>query len=1029
MRHLTTWSAVIIMSAMLWQADITAAQNVTTGTISGMVSDAQGGVLPGATVVAVHTPTGTRYEGVTQSDGQFSILNVRVGGPYDVTIELSGFRSQTLSGINVALGETSEVPVTLQLDTVTETVTVTATASQVFTSSKTGATDTVDHAVIENLPTISRSLQDFARTNPFFVQTVTNANSGNFLSVAGRSGRYNNLQIDGAVNNDLFGLSDTGTPGGPANTEPVSLDAIQELQLVVSAADVRQSGFSGGGVNAITRSGTNRVSATGYFFTRDQGLVGKGVDDRPIATFSDRQGGGSVGGPIRRDRAFFFVNGELQRRDTPSGYSVTGSSGQAFGRTAEAERIISIAQSRYGYAVPGGLDEFIRNNPNDKLFLRGDVNLVRHQVAVRHNYIKAQNDVGTQSNTTYLFADQFYSFNSKTNSTVGQLNSSFGTSVNEFRITYQQIRDFRSNRGEPFPHVVIRLPDGGRFRLGTEQFSARNELDQDNIELHNDFTWVRGTHQFTFGTHNEFFKFRNLFIRDNYGFYDFNTIDLFEQGLAQDYSLSVSATSDPLQSARFWVYQLGFYAGDQWRLSNRATLTYGARLDKPVFPDTPAANPLVEQLYGVRTDVTPSTFTFSPRVGINVDLTQGSARQQLRGVLGIFGGRTPYVWLSNQYTSTGNEFVRISTGFNANNRVPFSPDAANQPRNVGQAATNEINLIDPEYDYPQLLRGSAGYDRDLGFGNLIGTVELLFSKTMKDIDYRNLNLRQTGVRPDGRPVYARANPEFSDVVLLTNTDEGSSWTLATTLKKRFSDSWQFQASYVYGEATTVNDGGSSQARSNWVNTYNLGDPNTVPVATSNFDPGHRITLSGMYQLPISRVPVTLSAFYNGQQGRPYGFTFSNDVNGDGGATNDLLYIPSDATEVITNNATFDDLARFLTDECEVTRGAIDDRNICRSPWTNTFDFRAAVDFNIGKTDTQLTFDLLNIINFFDSGSGLVDYATFNQLQPVSFAIDPATGSYVYNINAVARPGGIRYSRDDLRSRWQGQIGLRFSWGQ
>jgi hypothetical protein len=1028
MRHLTKWRALVLTMALVWAHDV-AAQNVTTGTLSGVVKDAQGGVLPGATVVALHTPTGTSYEAVTQADGRFSILNVRVGGPYSVTITMPSFRTETLTGVVVALGESSDVPVTLQLETLTETVQVTAEASQIFTPSKTGATDTVDRAVIENLPTISRSLQDFARTNPFFVQTATNANPGNFLSVAGRSGRYNNVQIDGAVNNDLFGLSETGTPGGPANTEPVSLDAIQELQLVVSAADVRQSGFSGGGVNAITRSGTNRFRATGYFFSRDQDLVGKGVDDRPIATFSDRQGGGSLGGPIQQNRVFFFVNAESQRRKTPSGYSVSGDSGQAFGRTAEAQRIINIARTRYGYEVPGGLGEFIRVNPNDKVFFRGDLNLGRHQLAVRHNFIKAYNDVGTQSNTTYLFSDQFYGFNSRTNSTVGQLNSALGASVNEFRMTSQRIRDFRANRGDPFPHVVVRLSDGGRFRLGTEQFSARNELDQDNIELHNDFTWVRGTHQLTFGTHNEFFKFRNLFIRDNFGFYDFNSIDLFEQGQAQDYSLSFSATADPLQSARFWVYQLGFYAGDQWRLHNRVTLTYGARLDKPIFPDTPAANPLVEQLYGARTDVTPSTLTFSPRAGVNVDLSTDTVRQQLRGTFGIYGGRTPYVWLSNQYTSTGNEFTRISTGFNANNRIPFSSNPDSQPRNVGSAATNEINLIDPDYDYPQLLRGSVGYDRDLGFWNIVGSVELLWSETLKDIDYRNLNLRQAGTRPDGRPLFARANPAFSDVVFLTNTSEGSSWTIATTVKKRFSDNWQFQGSYLNGQSKTVNDGGSSQARSNWVNVYNFGDPNNVPVATSNFDPGHRITLSGAYQIPISRVSVTLSAFFNGQQGRPYGYLFGNDVNGDGGSTNDLLYIPANASEVITNNATFDDLMRFLNTDCEVETGSINPRNICRSPWTNTFDFRGAIDIPVGKTQTQITFDLLNLLNFFDSSNGLVDYALFNDLLPVNFAIDAASGRYIYNVNAVARPGGVRYSRDDLRSRWQAQLGVRFSWGQ
>jgi hypothetical protein len=1017
---------LIAVCAVAW-ATPGYAQNVTTGTITGVVRDAQGGVLPGATVVATHTPTGTVYEGVTEGDGTFSLLNVRVGGPYDVEIIMAGFRTERRTGVQVNLGQATSLDLTLQLETLTETVTVTAEASSVFSPTNAGTSANVEQEVIENLPTVQRSLQDFARVNPFFAPTATNS-SGSALSVAGRSGRYNNLQIDGAVNNDLFGLADTALPGGQANTEPISLDVIQELQLVVAPYDVRQGNFSGGGINAITRSGSNAFHGTGYYLFRNQDWVGDGPDDRPIATFSDKTGGFSVGGPIVENRAFFFSNFEWQRRQTPSGFSVDGSSGQTFGREAEAQRLLSVLQSRYGYD-PGGIGEFIRSNPNDKIFVRGDINVGSgHQLTARHSYIDAVNDVGFPSNTRFIFPDQIYEFNSRTNSTVGQVNSTFGKMVNEARVSYQRIRDFRASRGEPFPQVNIRLGGGQDFRFGTEQFSTRNELDQDIIELNDDLTWMTGSHQFTLGTHNEFFKFRNLFIRDNFGTYDFASLDLFEQGLAQSYDHSFSATADPLQSANFWVYQIGFYIQDLWRLRSNVTVNYGVRLDMPIFPDRPAPNANVQALYGEGTDVVPETMTWSPRVGVNWDLSRDGTRQQVRTGVGLFGGRTPYVWLSNQYTNTGNEFTRVSTGFNVNNRFPFAPDPNAQPRNVGSAATNEINLVDEAYDFPQLIRGNIGYDRSL-IGGLIGSVELLFSKTTKDIDYANLNLRVAGNRPDGRPFYARTNP-FSDVVFLTNTGEGNSWTVATKIERPFRGGWYASGSYLYGRSRTVNDGGSSQARSNWINNYfGAEGVNDVPVAVSNFDPAHRITASMAYELPIGPTRATFSIYYNGQSGRPYAYRYSNDVNVDQGTTNDLFYVPRDASDVIIANGSFDQLMAFLEDaNCsDLTPGTIVERNSCRGPWVNTMDFHTALNVPFGRYSGEITFDVLNLINLFNSDSGLVEFATFNGIAPAAASVDPVTGKWVYTLNnIVVNPAANpRFSRDDLRSRWQAQMGFRF----
>ena len=381
--------------------------------------------------------------------------------------------------------------------------------------------------------------------------------------------------------------------------------------------------------------------------------------------------------------------------------------------------------------------------------------------------------------------------------------------------------------------------------------------------------------------------------------------------------------------------------------------------------------------------------------------------------------------------NTGNEFQRIRVSFDPENRIPFSPDPDNQPTDIGSASTNEINLIDPDYRFPQLLRGNLAYDRDLGFFGLIGSVELLFSKTVQDIDYRNLNLVESGVAPDGRPRYSRLHRDFGDVVLLTNTGQGSSWTVATKVDKRLRDNWFMSGSYLYGESRSVNDGASSQAAWNWRENYNAGNPNAAPPALSDFSPGHRFSLSGSYRVPAGAAGVTLAAYYDAQQGRPYSFLDGSDANGDGAPGNDLLYVPRSADEVVITDGSYDDLLRFLSAGCDVTPGVIASRNACRGPWVHALDFHVGVDLPVGRNDVEIFLDVQNLLNAFSRAGGLVEFAFSQNLQPVQSSVDPETGQYVYSLNSPARPGfaGDRFTRDDLRSRWQAQLGLRFSFGR
>ncbi len=1025
----------VLLLAGLFAARAAAApaQTVTTGSISGEVVDPQGAALPGAVVVAVHTPTGTTYEGISSGDGRYQILNVRVGGPYTVTVKMPGFRDKSETDVSVNLGSDQKVDVKLELASLNEQVTVVA-ESPVIDTMRAGTASNVGTEAIETLPSMSRSLADFARLDPNFT-TTSIGQGGTVISVAGRNNRYNSIQIDGAVNNDLFAISEASAPGGAAETQPISLDAIEELQLVVSPYDVRQGSFTGGGINAVTRSGSNRYRGTGYYFGRSEALVGS-ISDRgaeiPLGPFSDQQAGFSLGGPIVQNRAFFFANFDLGRRDTPSGFSVSGT-GQSWGHQADAQRFVDVLRSRYNYDPGAGdaaLDEFVRTTNNNKFFIRADINLNNsHRLVVRHNYIDALNDVGFPTNILYYFPDNFYRFNNNQNSTVAQLNSTFGRSFNELRFTYQRIRDKRTNATD-FPFVRVFLPDGSSMRAGTENFSPRNALDQNIVELTDDYTRVWRNHTLTFGTHNEFFVFDNLFIRDNYGNYQFSNLDLFEQGLAQSYDYSFSVTGNALESADFKVRQFGFYAGDQWRASNRMTVSYGVRVDLPVFPDKPTRNEFSETTFGYRTDIVPTSQQWSPRVGVNYDM-HGDGRAQVRGGVGLFTGRTPYVWLSNQYGNTGNEFTRLQVTNNSANRIPFETDPLNQPKTVPGARVlgNEIDVIDPAYEFPSLWRANVGYDRQLNLWGLVTSTEFLISSTVNDVRYENVNMFQNATLPfDGRPVFGgRVTNAIGNAILLANTGEGDQWNVSFKLARPLRDGWFASGSYAYGRTTAVLDAKSSQAASNWGNARTPGNPNDLPNVRSDFDVGHRINLAASYGWDLPRqFNLTASMFYNGQSGRPYSISYNNtDVNGDAQFFNDLLWVPNSANDVVLRNGTAQQLEDFIDgDAClSESRGSIAERNCARQPFTNIVDVKFALRVPAGRANVELTFDLLNFTNLLNDEWGRYEFLDFQTLNSVAYrGLD--AGKPIYDLATITSPTYRKFTIDNLRSRWQGQFGAR-----
>jgi hypothetical protein len=1031
--------AIAAVCFVAWATQPGYAQNVTTGSLTGVVKDVQGGVLPGATVTAVHGPTGTSYEAVTEGDGTFSVLNVRVGGPYTVTVNLQGFKAFTQMGVIAKLGEATNIPVQLQLDTLTETVEVRGDAgSAIFTPSRAGAAANIAPEAIEELPTINRSIADFARTSPYFNATSSGAET--FLNVAGRNNRYNSMQIDGAVNNDVFGLSATGAPGGQTGAQPVSLDAIQEIQLVVSPYDVRQGGFSGGGINAITKSGANSLSGTAYYFGRNQKLVGtipsvinKDLDTK-VGPFKDQQYGFSIGGPIVQNKAFYFGNLDWARKSTPTGYSASGSSGQLFGTPGNVQTVADIARNRYGYD-PGGLDEFSKRNNSNRIFVRADFNVTSsQQLTLRTNYVNALADIGFPSTTQYNFPTNFYQFSDKTSSTVGQLNSTFKSAVNELRLTYQRVRDVRGDKDgqKPFPFVQVDFPDGTNARLGSENSSHANKLNQNITEFTDDFTLIRGRHTVTLGTHNEFYKFYNLFIQNLFGNYRFSNIANFQAGIAQSYSFNYSNTSDPLEAARFRVRQFGAYAGDQWRMRPTFTLTYGVRVEVPRFPDTPHANPIAPAEFGYKTDQVPAPTMWAPRAGFNWDLSNGTVnRQQLRGGVGMFTGRTPYVWLSNQYGNTGIDFTNLSVNFAAANTIPFVVDPNAQPKTVTGGATGRqtINVVDPNYKYPTVVRGNLAYDREIVFG-FVGTAEVLFTRNMKEIFYQNLNYVPNGSLPDGRLTYTKKDPNLNDVVLLANTSEGSNYTTTFKVERPFASGFYVSGSYLYNRAKTINDGTSSVARSNWAfGSYVNHDVNNPPLATSNYQNGNRVNLTATIPIPLGGVRSNASFYYNGQNGQPYTIVFNGDANGDGVTTNDVAFVPASPDQVVLINGTWDQLNNYINNDCSMKdhRGTIPVRNSCSAPWINSLDFRYGVTVPTGsKARVELTMDVFNLLNLLNKNWGWSFYPNLNSPITIGYSgINAATGKETLNLSTITSPTFQgTFNRDDLRSRWQAQFGAR-----
>ncbi len=1038
----------------------TFAQGTTTSSIRGRVTDSGSSGLPGATVLAVHTPTGAQWGNITDANGYFRMPNVNVGGPYTITITSVGFEQFQRTGIYLTLGQTFNVnaelgETTVQLDPVV------VVANDVFDGNRTGQQTIVGEEIINSTPTVSRSIADYARLNPF--ASIGEGGDGFSISIAGQNNRYNAIYIDGAVNNDVFGLAGSGTNGGQTGTQPISIDAIEQFQIDVAPFDVRQSGFAGGSINAVTRSGTNEIEGSAYYFWRNENIAGKtptaiedNEDDRErLAEFTAETYGFRVGGPIIKDKLFFFVNGELQRDETPQPFNFDNYNGSA--TRAQLNELSNFLINEYNYN-PGGFENNTASLESDRFLYKLDWNASdNHKISFRHSFNRAENLEARNSSGNFLgFLNGSEFFISTTNSYALEVKSLFGNDkANKFTVGYTRVRDDRDPFGDPFP--TLRIDDGdGAIEIGSERFSTANLLDQDILTINNNFEYFAGKHSFLAGVNFEYYNVGNLFIRENYGSYRFfdgaqTGLESFLDPANQDvngnpissriersYSQVDNVAGDESAAiAAFSQYLLGVYLQDEIQVNNELKVTAGVRVDLPIFPDDVPGNddfvnntvPLLEaEGYDLK-GASPGSFIetqvmFSPRVGFNWDIS-GEKNTQIRGGVGLFTSRLPLVWQGGAFNNYG-----FNIGGGRNDGEPFNPDVQSQwPGDVdlnNPSPSGQIDLFASDFKLPQVLKANIAIDQKLPFG-LIGSLDILYNKYRNYIRYENLNLSRTTVNMTGgngndtRPLFDEDNevdPTYTGVFLASNvdpSDDGYGINVAATITKPFSNGFQGSVSYSWGDAYSINDGTSSQNNSQWRSSFNVEGNNFVDdePQRSRFAAGHRVIAQVSYRKEyLKNFASQISLFYNGQSGNPYTYVVGangNEFVNDGGFNNnEVYYVPRNQAEANlvddpnTGLSAADQWAildQFISDDKYLSerRGQYTERNARFLPFQSIIDFRFLQDIYIdlanGKRNTlQFSVDIFNFTNFLNKDWGVRRFLRNGTYDIVQFADFEADGT-------------------------------------
>lgn len=1034
----------ILLSLLLLVVAGTANAQITTSVLTGKVTDAKGVTMPGVTIQVLNTSTGTKYASQTNADGRYNIQNMNPGGPYTISATFVGYKKEERTDITLQLGNATFNFVLAESSTALNEVKVKANSGP----AKTGASTRINASQIRNQPSINRSLQDLTRNTP----------QSNNNSFQGTNYRYNNVTLDGAINNDAIGFSPSlggqsnasGQVGSSTRTSPVSLDAIQDIQVYVAPYDIKIGNVLGGSINAVTRSGTNDVTGSIYGYGRGAFMVGpnnapaaSGGDGSKLpSAFHDLNAGFRVGFPIIKNKLFFFTSEEMARRVDPV-IAGAGTLGSASILTATDAQAIAAKFASQGFDA-GTYDNTSIFSNSYKFFNRLDWNINdNNQLTIRNNTISSTATNLERDQQNFRFGGIDYTSHNNSTSTVAELKSKFSDAVsNSLLFGYSNVHDYRSPNSNPaLPQIEItgRTP-GTTIFLGTDREAAIFDMHQKTTEFTDNLTWTTKKNTFTFGTHNEFYDITYNFVNAWNGRDAFSSIANFLADNPSRVRANFNYTNNTRDyilanpSAKFKVNLLSLYGQDEIQVSDNFKLTAGIRLDyaglpnhQPLSPKT--TNAPVDPAYGTTytytkpKDITNKFFNnveVNPRVSFNWDVN-GDQSVIVRGGSGFFTGRIPFAWLGYAFYNNG-----VTYGAYDNRTPPAGVTVVKAPANGGAAyvqdrgvnvndasGATQVDIVDNNFKMPQVWRNSLAVDYTTP-DQWKFTVEGIYTKVIHDLKFQQVNISDvvTYYQYDTQhqqPLFnnTKINPLYTNAYELSNTDQGYRYSLTGQIGKVFPFGLSANVAYTYGHSKDITNGIRNSMESNWQLNQAL-NPNNPGLANSNFDIRHRIVSNVNFRHnwdQAGNYTANFTFFFSAQSGNPYTYGFYPSAIGSTGQQVSLAYIPKVGETVnffsdIAGGATAvqqaADFDAFINKDKYLSsrRGQFTERNAAFTPWNNDLDFRFTQDFKVGngkrKQTITFTYDIINLTNLLNKNWGRYYFSanTFNSTS--SIGLTPKT---------------------------------------